>query len=70
MKHRGTSSIFTAAQWKWVADRFLEGYSKMDLADFLGVHYTTVLGHVHGVSRPKLPPLSDRKDEFNRLGGR
>ena len=35
-------SFFTAAQWRWVEERFREGYRLTELAAFLGVHRETV----------------------------
>lgn len=34
--------VLTAAQWRWVGDRWLEGYTMSELAYFLGLHRETV----------------------------
>ena len=39
---RMAKSILTAAQWRWVGDRWLEGYTMSELAYFLGLHRETV----------------------------
>jgi hypothetical protein len=69
MGKRGNTSIYTDAQWQWVADRYTEGYTKMALAKFLQVDYSTLWHHLcrMGVERDELPPLSDRMKEFNAL---
>lgn len=61
--------LYNEAQWKWVADRFLEGYTARSLSEFLGVHYNTVLRYLHemGVCKEDRVPLSERKQEFYRL---
>ncbi len=64
-------SFFTAAQWRWVEERFREGYRLTELAAFLGVHRETVRrGLVRQGAKPEsredLPPLSRR--EFLALG--
>lgn len=69
MGKRGYKSIFTEAQWRWVADRYLEGYTLMQLANFLGVAFSTVWIHLDqmGVTHSQLQPLSERTAEFNAL---
>lgn len=62
-------SIYTAAQWRWVAERYLDGYNPNEIATFLGVSRNTIVYHLTkaGVFR-KLPPLEERKREFVELG--
>jgi len=70
MGKRGPKSIFTDAQWRWIADRYREGYTKSEISKFLGVHFSTVWIHLQNIVEPKdLPPLSERKDEFVKLYG-
>lgn len=61
--------LYNAAQWRWIADRYLERYSARQLAEFLGVHHNTVLTHLRelGVDRREVP-LEERKQEFLALG--
>lgn len=72
MGKRGATSIFTDAQWDWVAEKYKEGYSAYSLADFLGMTTTPVYNQIKKrgvVTEGKKPrPLSDFADEFNRLG--
>ena len=62
----------TDAQWRWIGDRWLEGYSQVDLAEFLGVSRETVrrwltrLG-LRPFFRDELPPLEERKKEYMDL---
>ena len=66
-------SFFTYEQWKWVKERYDEGYSMETLADFLGIYRHTIrtafirLGFYPGI-KADLPPLEPRKEEFMRLG--
>ena len=66
-------SFFTYEQWKWVKERYDEGYSMETLADFLGIYRHTIrtafirLGFYPGI-KADLPPLESRKIEFIRLG--
>lgn len=69
---RMTKSILTAAQWRWVGDRWLEGYTMIELADFLGVHRETVrrglarLG-IRPYEKSELIPLSEREAEYKNI---
>lgn len=66
-------SFFTYAQWKWIKERFDEGYSMEALAEFLGINRRSIrmafvrYGFYPGV-KMELPPLESRKIEFIRLG--
>ena len=64
--------VLTAAQWRWVGDRWLEGYTMSELADFLGLHRETVRrGLVRIGIRPceksELTPLSEREAEYKNI---
>lgn len=65
------SSLYSEAQWEWVARKHLEGYSYQQLGDFLGlsnVHVLTMLQRRGLVkARKKLPPLETFKKEFLEL---
>lgn len=64
--------LYSEAQWKWVQDRWQEGYYLEELAEFLDLHLSTVSKNIQRVrtshkkrTRPKnLVPLDKRKREF------
>lgn len=64
--------VLTAAQWRWVGDRWLEGYTMSELADFLGLHRETVrrglvrLG-IRPCEKSELIPLSEREAEYKNI---
>ena len=64
-----TNSMYNDAQWSWLFDRFIEGYSMTELADFAGcgtanlVHHWRRLGFRSWKSERK--PLN--RKEFNAL---
>lgn len=63
-------NLYSKAQWEWVAARYKEGYTLVELGEFLGVHYTTVLHRMRAmnVKPPQYrPPLRKRASEFNAL---
>ena len=66
-------SFFTYEQWRWIKERYDEGYSMETLADFLGIDRRSIrtgfvrLGFYPGI-KTELPPLEPRKEEFMRLG--
>lgn len=67
------NQLFTEKQWKWIADRYLEGYTQKMLAEFLGLARNTVERHFQKMGvipyhRSELEPLSNRKKEFIELG--
>lgn len=65
-------SIYTDAQWQWVADRIREGYTRKELSAFLGINRNAITNNLHRIGaygyRECLGPLEDRKEEFLRLG--
>ena len=67
-----TKSVLTTAQWRWVGDRWLEGYTMSELADFLGLHRETVrrglvrLG-IRPYEKSELTPLSEREAEYKNI---
>ena len=65
-------SVYSPAQWAWIAERFREGYTIRSLADFLGVSRETVRRHLQAMGvKPygldELTPLDERMKEFNDL---
>ena len=64
--------LLTAAQWRWVGDRWLEGYTMSELAYFLGLHRETVrrglvrLG-IRPCEKSELTPLSEREAEYKNI---
>ena len=65
-------SILTAAQWRWVGDRWLEGYTMSELAYFLGLTRETVRRNLIRLGlRPngkdELTPLSEREAEYKNI---
>ena len=65
------SSLYSEAQWEWVAKKHLEGYSYHQLGEFLGfseIHVLTMLRRRGLVKvRKQLPPLESLKKEFLEL---
>lgn len=70
-----SNSLYSPAQWDWIAERYKDGYTMKKLGDFLEVQTNTV-----GVQLAKRGikcgdrtkrfvgvPLIARKDEFNAL---
>ena len=66
-------SFFTYGQWKWIKERYDEGYSMEALSEFLGINRRSIrtafvrLGFYPGV-KTDLPPLITRRDEFLQRG--
>ena len=64
--------VLTAAQWRWVGDRWLEGYTMSELAYFLGLHPPPVrrglvrLG-IRPYEKSELTPLSEREAEYKNI---
>ena len=64
--------VLTKAQWRWVGERWLEGYTMRELAYFLGLNRETVRrGIVRLGLRPhgkaELTPLSEREAEYTHI---
>ena len=69
---RMAKSVLSAAQWRWVGDRWREGYTMGELADFLGLNRETVRrGLIRLGLRPygkdELTPLSEREAEYKNI---
>ncbi len=68
-----SASILTDAQWAWVADRWREGYTMDQLADFVGLGREAVRRGLirHGarpIDKESLPPLEERRQEYIQIG--
>ena len=63
-------SMYTDAQWKWLLDRFKEGYTMAELAEFAGCGTANLVYHWRRLGlrswKTEREPLS--KEEFNALG--
>ena len=65
---------FTYDQWKWLYDRFVEGYTIADLADWAGIHPRTLqrnwekYGLRYFRADVNVRSLEARKQEFLALG--
>ena len=65
-------SILTEAQWRWVGERWLEGYTMSELAYFLGSNRETVRRNLirlglRPYGRDELTPLSEREAEYKNI---
>ena len=60
--------IYSDAQWQWVAQKVAEGYTKKQLANFLGLDYREILPalRLRGLAYPRPTEPLD-KAEFNAL---
>lgn len=68
----GRKSLYTAQQWQWCLERWREGYTMTEIGDFLGMNRESVRRRFQRMGarpylREDLPPLTDRKEEFNQL---
>ena len=64
---------FSAAQCCWIGEQWQEGYSQVELAEFLGVTRETIrrvllCQGLRPFFRDELPPLAERKKEYMDLG--
>ena len=69
---RIAKSVLTAAQWRWVGERWLEGYTMGELAYFLGLTRETVRRNLIRLGlrpngRDELTPLSEREAEYKNI---
>lgn len=60
---------FSAAQCRWIGERWEEGYTQTELAEFLGVTRETIRRvllrqGLRSVCREALPPLDIYKEEW------
>lgn len=65
-------SVLTEAQWRWVADRWVEGYTMGELAYFLGLNRETVRRNLirlglRPYGKDELTPLSEREAEYKNI---
>ena len=65
---------YTPAQWRWIWERYCEGYTIKELSGFLYLHHETVRRHFQRMghrpyNREDLAPLCDRREEFWDLAG-
>ena len=64
--------VLTAAQWRWVGERWLEGYTMGELAYFLGLTRETVRRNLirlglRPYEKSELTPLSEREAEYKNI---
>ena len=64
---------FSAAECRWIGERWQEGYSQVELAEFLGVTRETIrrvllCQGLRPFFRDELLPLEERKAEYMALG--
>ena len=65
-------SFFTVRQWKWVKERYDEGYSMEALSDFLGINRRSIRAAFVRLGffpekKADLPPLAELREEFQAL---
>lgn len=67
---RGNKSVYNESQWRWVYDRYMEGYMPTEIAGAIFVHRNTVSYHIKRFvdMYGDRPPIMDRREEFLRLG--
>lgn len=64
--------VLTEAQWSWVGERWLEGYTIGELAYFLGLHRETVRRNLirlglRPYGKDELTPLRERETEYKNI---
>ena len=69
---RMAKGVLTTAQWRWVGDRWLEGYTMGELAYFLGLTRETVRRNLirlglRPYGKDELTPLSEREAEYKNI---
>lgn len=72
MEKRGRPSVYSREQWVWIIERYLEGYTCREVADFLGMNaeYLAIKLCKMGIKRGRRHPLlENRRAEFNALRG-
>ena len=66
-----TDSLYSDAQWHWIADRVGEGYLMKDISAFLDMHPNNIRYNLCRIGRRldyvTLDDLNDMKDEFVAL---
>lgn len=66
-----SESIYSDAQWHWVADRVGEGYRMKDLSEFLGMHPNNIRNNLCRIGRRldyvTLKDLEEMGAEFMKL---
>lgn len=64
-------TLYSDAQWHWIADRVGEGYKMKDISAFLGMHPNNIRYNLCRIGRRldyvTLDDLNDMKDEFMKL---
>ena len=59
-------------QWRWLLDRYAEGYQLKDIAAWIGVHPRTISRNweklrLRVMDPEELVPLNERREEFYSL---
>lgn len=59
-------------QWRWLLDRYAEGYPLKDIAAWIGVHPRTISRNweklrLRVMNPEELVPLNERREEFYSL---
>lgn len=72
--NRFTPDLYTEDQWKWIEQKYREGYYMSQLAEFLGIARETLRRifqrrGIRPVSHDEMTPLSEFRREFYALGG-
>lgn len=67
---RGRPSLYSERQWAWLIEKYREGYSLQEIADFIGFSRSGLVKKFEkrGITlRGQLSPLREQKQEFNEL---